>query len=839
MGNTGSGRTGNRASTATETPDVLAAPRQQPAGHLGRPGPPGRRDSSSWGAERVRRPADLLAAILTLAVAAVIIGSIKALPAGSTEVANDVSRWLKHIPRWLAFGAAVIAGTGCFVFVIVALVQLVRSQWRDARNAAAGLAVGAAAAIAATAVWDAEHGRLQAAVLHGKYPAMFVIDSAFVAFVVASDLTRRPRWSRWCTGLAAALLITSVAQDTLTPFAMVIALFGGLGAGWLVRWALGAASVRPSTAELVPWLRSRGVDIADLKPSHQPGNGPTDSPSGRSSTQPGRPCLEGSLADGTPVEVQLADRDTRGSGLAQRLWAMVRLRRSAAGHIALSSRAQLERLALASTVAQRAGVLSPTVLLLDQTPRESLVLVLAPPPGQPLGETVSRQQARALFGALRALHDSGIAHRDLRPENLCLAEPPEAPEFESAASAGFRSFDSAVPAAGELARRLDVAQLLATTGRNLGAAEAVSALRDGYRPADEAAIAAVLQPVALAPWGWSAMRKNQACLTDIRHELLGPDTAAPQARLERFRWRTVLTAVALIAAAYVLVGQFSHVDLLGTLGSANPAWIAVAVLGSAVTYFAAAQNLAAFVPKRLHPLRGSLVQLSTAFVGVAMPPTVGHVAVNARYLHKEGVDEGSISAAVTLSQLVNIVTTVLLLVVIGLLTGSGLSRFKIAPGANLLIGLAVIAGVLALLLSVPQTRNKLIGLVRPHLRRAWPRLLDAVSQPARLAVSAGANLLLTAAYLVAFIAALRAVGAHPAILPAAVVYLAGNAVGAAAPTPGGLGGVEAVLAAGLTAMGIPAAQAISGVLVFRIATFWLPILAGWLSYLWLQRRRIL
>ncbi len=457
------------------------------------------------------------------------------------------------------------------------------------------------------------------------------------------------------------------------------------------------------------------------------------------------------------------------------------------------------------------------------------MLVLARPPGHPSDGALSGQQARALFGSLRALHDAGIAHRDLRLENLYL----------SGTSTGFRSFDSAVPAAGELARRLDVAQLLATTGRSLGAAEAVSALRDGYGPADEAAIAAVLQPVALTPWGWSAMRKNQACLTDIRHELLGPETAAPQAQLKRFRWRTVLSAVALIAAAYVLVGQFSRVDLLGTLGSANPGWFAVAVLGSAVTYFAAAQNLAAFVPKRLHPLRGSLVQLSTAFVGVAMPPTVGHVAVNARYLHKEGVDEGSISAAVALSQLVNVIATVLLLVVIGLLTGSGLSRFKIAPGGSVLIGLAVIAGVIAVLLSVPQTRIKLIGLVWPHLRRAWPRLLDAVSQPARLAISTGANLLLTAAYLVAFIAALRSVGAHPAILPAAVVYLAGNAVGTAAPTPGGLGGVEAVLAAGLTAMGIPAAQAISGVLVFRIATFWLPILAGWLSYLWLQRRRIL
>ena len=455
-------------------------------------------------------PADLLAAILTLAVAAVIIGSIKALPAGSTEVAADVSRWLKYIPRWLAFGAAVIAGTGCFVFVIVALVQLTRSQWRDARNAAAGLAMGAAAAIAATAVWDAEHGRLQAAVLHGKYPAMFVIDSAFVAFVVASDLARRPRWSRWCTGLAAALLITSVAQDTLTPFAMVIALFGGLGAGWLVRWALGAASVRPSAAELVPWLRSRGVDIADLMPSHQPGNGPSDSPSGRSSTQPGRACLVGSLADGTLIEVQLADRDTRGSGLARRLWSMVRLRRSVAGHIALSSRAELERLALASTVAQLAGVLSPTVLLLDQTPRDSLVLVLAPPPGQPLGETVSRQQARALFGALRALHDTGIAHRDLRPGEPLPGGASRGPEFESGESAGFRSFDScrcppraSLPAASTWrscwsprAERRAPPEPSARCATDTAGGRG----RDGRGAAAGRA----------RPWGWSAMRKNQA-----------------------------------------------------------------------------------------------------------------------------------------------------------------------------------------------------------------------------------------------------------------------------------------------------------------------------------------
>ena len=64
-------------------------------------------------------------------------------------------------------------------------------------------------------------------------------------------------------------------------------------------------------------------------------------------------------------------------------------------------------------------------------------------------------------------------------------------------------------------------------------------------------------------------------------------------------------------------------------------------------------------------------------------------------------------------------------------------------------------------------------------------------------------------------------------------------MGAAAPTPGGIGGVEAVLAAGLTAIGIPAHEAIAAVLIFRAATFWLPIPFGWISYLDLERRGIL
>ena len=792
--------------------------------------PPG---AGRTGTDRVRRPADLLLAVFAFVIVAVVLGAIRALPLGSTEAADDVSGWLLHIPRWLAYAAAVVAGVASFVLVVVSLVVLVRRQWRDALNAVAAGLTGAAAAVIATVIWRIDHAAVEHAVLHGSNPSIFVVDVAFVAFVVGTDLSRLSRWSRWWPRSGAALLLSGLAVGTLTPFAVVIAASGGLLVGWVVRWLLGAASVLPSLTELTAWLTSQGITAADL-----------------SDVGPGRARLEGKLTDGTRIRVHLSGRDTRGSGLARRLWALARLQPAVAGHIALSSRVQVEQLALACYLAQQADVPSPAVRLLGEMPGETLVLVTSIPGSEPEAGAAPRPEAgavqqpeagvaqlaaqltgaTALFAALRRLHNVGVAHRDIRPANV----------FMSGNRAGFRSLDAAEPGASELTRRLDLVQALATLAVTCGPAGAVTALRAGYGPVDQVSVAAVVQPVALSPWGWRAARAATGSLNEIRHQLLGANGTVPAApRLERFRWRTVATAIALTIAAYLLIGEISGVDVLGTLGEANPGWLAVAVLASAVTYLGAAIGIAAFVPQRLSIWRGYFVQLATAFVGVAMPSTVGHIAVNARYLHREKVDEGTIAAAVTVSQLVNIVTTVLLLIVLGVLTGSGLSKFKIAPGGDVLIGLAVIVAVVAVVLAVPRTRTMVTGAVWPHLRQIWPRLLEALSHPLRLAVAAGANLLLSAAYTMALLAALWSVGAHPAILATAVVFLAGNAVGSASPTPGGLGGVEAVLASLLTAIGIPLHQAIPAVLLFRMATFWLPIPAGWISYVILQRRGVL
>jgi glycosyltransferase 2 family protein len=773
--------------------------------------PPGLAPSLSQ-RDRVHRPTDLALSIGALIVVVLSLGAIRALPAGSTELSNDVSRWLTHIPRWLSSGAEVIAALGCIALVIVALVVLVRNDFRSAVNAVGAAAAATLASVIATSIWHGEHGTVASAVLHGKNPFVLVVDTALVSFLVASDLARRSRWTRWYLLAGAGLLLTGLAVDSLTPFAVGIVLFGGLLFGWGTRWLFGAVSVRPRISELIDWFSNHHLPVNTLVE--------TDFDAAR---------LHGSLDDGTSIDVRLANRDTRGAGLARRLWTMIRLRPVVVGHLALSSRSRLEQLALASLIANNAGVLSPVVLLLNEMPTETLVLVTATPRGDAVGVQLDLQGAKALFRALRTLHDAGIAHRDLQRKNLIATE----------GSFGFLSLDAALPAAGEIVRRLDVTQLLTTLAQAVGPTDSVAAFRSAYQPKDESAVVALLQPIALAPWGWAAMRDARGCVAEVRTALVGNDDTPPIARLERFRLRTVVSTVALTVIAFLFIGQFSKVDLLGALRHTNLGWFAVALLGSAVTYVAAAANLAAFVPKRLSLVRGSLVQLSTAYIGVAMPPTVGHVAVNSRYLTRQKVDGSSIAAALALSQIVNVVSTVPLLIVFGLLTGSGISRFKIVPGADVLIGLAAIACLMGIVLLLPQTRTRFTREVWPHIRDVWPRLITAISQPLRLAAGVGTNLLLTLGYLVAFIAALHALGAYPALLPAAIVYLAGNTVGSFAPTPGGLGAIEAVLSAGLTAIGVPPHQAIPAVLIFRIATFWLPIPAGWLSYEALRHRGIL
>lgn len=769
---------------------------------------------------RVRRAFDAIEAIAGLVVVGIVLLGCHYLPVGAEELTKQVVNLASHLPRVFVFVCAVVAALATVALLVAITGTLIRRRPRDGVNAIVSGAAAALIAIGLVTAWHAFPGGISDAMLHDTDGSTFARDAILVALVTGSDTVRYTGWGRYCIGTLTALVLTGVALNELTLLGAVVAVVGGMSVGAFVRWALRTTVRRPSTQSLVSGLRRAGVNVTSLERAV---------PEARE--------LTGHLSDGRPIVLKVAGREVHGVGVARRIWSLLRLRGAAIGPQPISMRSALETEALASLMASNTGVVAPRVLLLAHFEPDTLVLARERFDGPALDASATLDQVEELFRSLRRLHEIGVAHRDLRRQNLVC----EVGEDVEGGRVGFRSLESAVVGAGELVRRLDLAQLLTSVALLIGAERAVGAMRAGYEPADEAAVAAVLQPVALTSWGWTDMRQARSCLSDVRRELIGEGSAGiAETRLERFRWRTVAAVIALLVAAFLLVGQLSKVNLIGALRSANWTWFLVAILGSALTYLGSSLNLVAFVPQRVSIIKGALVELSAAFLGLVTPPTVGHVAINGRFLHKQGVDPATTASAVALSQLVNFITTLALLVVAALLTGTGVGRLKIVPGPRLLAVLGALVVVGAVLITVvPWTKDLFWNKVWPRIKGTWPQLLDVMSQPIRLAEGIGGNLLLTGSYILALIASLHAVGAQVPIIATAAVFMAGNTIGAAAPTPGGLGAVETVMAAGLTAVGIPAHEAVPGVLLFRLATFWLPILPGWVTFLILQRREIL
>jgi glycosyltransferase 2 family protein len=154
----------------------------------------------------------------------------------------------------------------------------------------------------------------------------------------------------------------------------------------------------------------------------------------------------------------------------------------------------------------------------------------------------------------------------------------------------------------------------------------------------------------------------------------------------------------------------------------------------------------------------------------------------------------------------------------------------------------VLAGLVVValgLFAVPAVRRVLRARVSPIFGQVLPQLLEVAQHPRKLALGIGGALLLSLSYILCLAVCVAAFGRSVPIAGIAVVYLTGSAIGSILPTPGGLGGVEAALTAGLTAAGLPGAVAVSAVLLFRLLTFWLPVPFGWGALSYLERKQAL
>jgi hypothetical protein len=78
--------------------------------------------------------------------------------------------------------------------------------------------------------------------------------------------------------------------------------------------------------------------------------------------------------------------------------------------------------------------------------------------------------------------------------------------------------------------------------------------------------------------------------------------------------------------------------------------------------------------------------------------------------------------------------------------------------------------------------------------------------------------------------AVRATGSHPRPSLVLVAYAVAGVIGLVPLTPGGLGIIEASLSALLVLAGVNVGDALLATLTYRLASYWLPLLAGPVAY---------
>lgn len=489
-------------------------------------------------------------------------------------------------------------------------------------------------------------------------------------------------------------------------------------------------------------------------------------------------------------------------------------------------RSRLEHAALQSYASQAAGAPVPRLEAVAEVGPDAALLAYARVEGMTfaeIGGTLTNDDLDSAWRAVRTLHEAGISHRALTAENI-LRDP----------SGGIWLMDpeEGSVAAGDVAERLDLAELLCTLAMLTDPDQAVASGRRVLGNDRIIKALPALQPVALTAVTRRAIKRRKDILVTLRENLeeLTPDGSPDTIQIERLRPRTIITLILGTVAAYYLLIQVGSIDV-ATLFSDAKWWLAaIALVLSAATYIGAAMSLEGFVPERLKFFRTFQAQLAASFATLVSPPTLGAVAVNVRYLQKAGVHPALALASVGVSQLMAFVMHLLLILVFGVIAGRS-SKLDIPtiPDWAVVIGFGLVLLVIVLLL-LPASRQWVIKKVLPIFRQVGPRLLTLAQQPLKLLTGISGIVLLNLGYCFCLIACVRAFGGGGEWAAICIAYLVGATVGQAAPTPGGLGAVEAALTAALAAAGVEAAVAVSAVLLFRIFTFWLPTLPGWLFF---------
>lgn len=794
--------------------------------------------SSVVDASRSRRPTD----VLMLALSVLFLVVLWWPAPGPTRVDTNITRLLRDLTgAWTLVWSLSYAALVLWPLLLVVLACVSRGRrgllvdWMLALVAATALAF-VIGDLAGTP-WSVSFGSLTSSGPPQVYLAVRVALASAVVATASPHLSRPLR----LTGrlVLACGGISAIALGVAYPVGVVAGLAAGLGAAALAHLILGSPGGELSDGEVSDILAELGLTVSGVQTA------PIRTVGVVSKTAVDQ---EGALL------IKVYGRDAWDSQFLGGLWTAA-VRRGERPHLGRSRQGQLEHEAVATLVAERAGVPVLVEVKVGQSADGDAVLV-SRLRGRRLSQLsaadIDEHQLHSAWRSLVRLHDEGLSHGRIDGDRVLALDDGMVALADLAEADLVASRDSIVT---------DRARLLATTTTLVGHERSVAAALAVLTGPGLAEVLPYLQPAVLDRATRKAVKNAQWDLTVLR------DAAAQAAGVEPptlQKVRRVSVKSALVAAggtllAYAVISRLLGVDfsaIFSELAAANWWWVALALLLSPAVQatYAVGTMGASIKPLRYGPV--AMLQYAIQFIAVALPATAARLALDVRFFQRFGVVAAGAIAIGLIDSVGGFAVQVALIALIALTALPGLtaplrdtstSSATAASGPSLLqvalILVAVVALAAALTWLIPSARRRVTSVIpkaRATIvaqRASAQEALQVLRRPSKVTQILAGNLssqLIQAGILGV---CLHAFGADAQLSQLVLVNTLVVLFAGFMPVPGGVGVAEAGYIAGLQAIGVESTVAISTALAFRLVTFYLPPLWGSAAMRWLRRNQ--
>lgn len=650
--------------------------------------------------------------------------------------------------------------------------------------------------------------------------SQFLDDPRWIAMLAAMLTVSGPwlpaRWRRWWWVLLLAFVPIHLVVSAIVPARSLLGLAVGWFIGALTVLVVGTPALEVPLDGAVRALRRRAVVVNALTVVKPAGHGPLE--------------LSAVTESGATAVIELYGPNQRSGGALVQFWRWLVLRGDENAPLQASMRRAVEHRALMAIAVGDLGLANTTTMAMAALERGWTMYAHTPPRGTPMSKPSGYDTVEQIWTTLAMLHRHQISHGDLRSEKITLTS-------DKALFGGFTHSEYGA-SAGQL--QSDIAQLLVTTTEKFGAERAVRAAIGALGKQTVLTASRRLTKFAVPARIRNSVDDPVAVISAARDEVkqqTGADRIESET-ITRFSRKQIIQLILLLALVYVAYPFISTVPtFINHLRTANWWWALLGLGVSMLTYLGAAAALWACA---LGVARfGSLVvmQLANTFAATTTPAGVGGLALSTRFLQKAGLGTMRATAAVALQQAVQVITHVILLIFFSFAAGASTELAHFVPSATLLYLIAGVAlGVLGTFLFVPKARLWLATAVRPRLKEIGDELRDLVREPQRFSIIVlGCATTILGLALVLW-SSIAAFGGSTTFVTVTIVTMVGGTLASAAPTPGGVGAVEAALIGGLAAFGVSTAIAVPAVLLYRVLTCWLPVFVGWPIIRWLASR---